>query len=53
MKNLVLDPVDLPTPDTNGEPPPVPLPDEPDIPNDQGGQLDWLAEHTGLGGDQK
>lgn len=27
-----LDPVDLPTPDTNGEPPPVPFPGEPEVP---------------------
>ncbi len=27
-----LDPIDLPTPDSNGEPPPEPLPGEPETP---------------------
>ncbi len=29
---MTWDPVDLPTPDSNGEPPPEPLPDEPEDP---------------------
>jgi hypothetical protein len=33
--HMTLDPYDPPTPDTNGEPPPQPLPGEPDVPNDR------------------
>lgn len=32
MTVIRFDPVDLPTPDSNGEPPPVPDPGEPEAP---------------------
>jgi hypothetical protein len=34
---MTFDPYEPATPDTNGEPPPEPMPGEPDIPNDHGG----------------